>query len=371
MFCLAVILLAINICLVDSLKIILQLSADTKIASFKLKYSKHLTADKDEISSYQYVEIGGFVAVIGEFDSNLIKSLFFDDSVEAISIDRKVQAATIQEFAPKHLVRIFQENKIKRNQRMNVMISNNTSHAYILDTGILASHSDFGDRVTKIGQGSDCDTNGHGTAVASVVGSELFGVAKNISLIDYSVLDENGIGNISSVICALDTIIKLRRTGVILLAFTGEKSVVFENALQEVSKLGYLIVAPAGNFAADACKYSPSGAVGVITVGSINSCTDMLAPFSNWGPCVDIFSDGIDVMTLGVSGEEIDIRSGTSLSAAMVAGLLATYMGENNTADEAVSRMRRMAIRGKIQPKEMLAQTSSPNLILSNILAHY
>ena len=81
--------------------------------------------------------------------------------------------------------------------------------AYIIDTGIRKTHTEFGGRAihgyTAIsdGIGSD-DCNGHGTHVAGTVGGASYGVAKSVTLVAVRVLDCAGSGTNSGVIAGVD-----------------------------------------------------------------------------------------------------------------------------------------------------------------------
>ena len=64
--------------------------------------------------------------------------------------------------------------------------------AYVVDTGIDASHPEFGGRAFCLHSaptlGVPCiDDNGHGTHVAGTIGSRLHGVAKEVTLIGVKV----------------------------------------------------------------------------------------------------------------------------------------------------------------------------------------
>ena len=60
-------------------------------------------------------------------------------------------------------------------------------HAYIIDTGIRITHTDFGGRATSgfdaVDGGTADDCNGHGTHVAGTVGGTTYGVAKGVQLV--------------------------------------------------------------------------------------------------------------------------------------------------------------------------------------------
>ena len=72
-------------------------------------------------------------------------------------------------------------------------------HAYVIDTGILITHNDFGgrashgrDTVSEDNDSTDC--HGHGTHVAGTVGGQQYGVAKAVQIVGVRVLNCAGSG---------------------------------------------------------------------------------------------------------------------------------------------------------------------------------
>ena len=87
-------------------------------------------------------------------------------------------------------------------------------HAYVIDTGVLVGHGDFGGRASAppgadfIG-GPACspsldDESGHATHVAGTIGGATYGIAKAVSLVSVRVLGCSGSGSYSQVIAGVD-----------------------------------------------------------------------------------------------------------------------------------------------------------------------
>ena len=86
------------------------------------------------------------------------------------------------------------------------------------------------------------------------------------------------------------------------------------------------VVAAAGNDAEDACDTSPANVSAVITTGASDP-SDSAAWFSNWGPCVDLFAPGTDVLSAAhTSTAGVVAHDGTSMAAPHVTGAAARYL---------------------------------------------
>ena len=97
-------------------------------------------------------------------------------------------------------------------------------------------------------------------------------------------------------------------------------STAMETAVNNTISDGITLVAAAGNSDGTTPRY-PAGYAGVISVGA-TTISDTRASFSNFGPTVEVFAPGDNVVTLDRSGNLIQ-ASGTSFSSPIVAGVAA------------------------------------------------
>lgn len=240
--------------------------------------------------------------------------------------------------------------------------------AYVVDTGILASHTNFGGRVatgyTAINDGygtSDC--NGHGTHVAGTVGGATWGIAKDVALVPVRVLDCNGSGTTSGVIAGVDWVAKNgQRPGVLNLSLGGGASTSLDTAVANTVAAGYTVVVAAGNSNANACNYSPARAPTAITVGATTS-TDARASYSNFGSCIDLFGPGSSIQsTWYTSTTATATLNGTSMASPHVAGLAALIL-QNQPAASAAA-VTDSILAAATPAKVTSAGSGSPNLLI-------
>ncbi|MGW1463271.1 S8 family peptidase [Streptomyces sp. NPDC002308] len=205
--------------------------------------------------------------------------------------------------------------------------------AYILDTGIDYEHTEFGgvdgsraelgfDAVGDGRQGADC--YGHGTHVAGTVAGSTYGVAREANLVSVRVLGCDGSGSSSGLIAALDWVARNAvQPAVLNGSLGGGKSQAVNRATTALSAAGVLPVLAAGNDSKDACGVSPASADGALTVAASNR-SDQQTSFSNWGPCVELYAPGQDIVSARLGGGSVSLN-GTSMAAPHVTGLAVLY----------------------------------------------
>lgn len=241
--------------------------------------------------------------------------------------------------------------------------------AYVIDSGILASHADFGGRVsggaTFINDGrgtSDC--NGHGTHVAGSIGGATWGVAKGVNLIPVRVFACTGGSANSTIIAGIDWVRNNRiLPAVANMSLGGGASSATDTATNNLINSGVTVVVAAGNSNVDACTTSPARVANAITVGSTTS-TDARSSFSNWGTCVKIFAPGSSITSAWyTSNTATNIISGTSMASPHVAGAAVLVLAADNAATPAT-------VRSRIYNKSTLNKVTNPGAGSANRLLY-
>lgn len=239
-------------------------------------------------------------------------------------------------------------------------------YTYIIDTGVRASHNDFGGRVisgyTAIndGQGSN-DCNGHGTHVAGTVAGSTWGIAKAARIVPVRVLGCNGSGTNAGVVAGMDWVAANHtKPAVANMSLGGGASTATDNAVAGMRSAGVTVVVAAGNENQNACNVSPARSSAAITVGSTTS-SDARSNFSNWGSCVDIFAPGSSITSAWInSNSSTNTISGTSMASPHVAGIAALYLAGNPTASPAQVEN---AVINNASTGKVSGLNGSPNLL--------
>jgi subtilisin family serine protease len=266
--------------------------------------------------------------------------LLQDPRVALIEEDARVQAVATQTNAPWGLDRVDQP-ALPLNTSYVYNVTGANVNAYIVDSGIRATHTDFGTRVVSAfsyindGRGTN-DCNGHGTAVAGIVGGVTHGVAKGVKLHSVRVLDCLAQGTVSGVAAGVDWVTANHvKPAVANVSITAPVSTVLETAINNSIAAGVTYVVAAGNGNVDACTLSPSRVPAAITVAATTN-TDARWASSNFGTCVDLFAPGLDVPAPWYTGDTATILMvGTSMSTAHVTGAAALYLQGATTATPA------------------------------------
>ncbi|MDP9998841.1 S8 family serine peptidase [Pseudarthrobacter sulfonivorans] len=247
--------------------------------------------------------------------------------------------------------------------------------AYVVDTGVLASHAQFSGRITAgwsavaDGRGSG-DCNGHGTHVAGTVAGSTYGVAKGATVVPVRVLDCTGSGYNSDVVAGLDWIVAHHAAGipaVANLSVGGPASPAVDAALQAVINDGVTALVAAGNSAADACGSSPARLPAAVTVAASDSA-DRQASFSNFGSCVDLYAPGVEIVSAAYTSTTATASmSGTSMATPHVAGAAAVLLSHSPglTPAQVASALASNATAGVISG----AAAGTPNRLLYSAAA--
>lgn len=222
----------------------------------------------------------------------------------------------------------------------------------VLDTGVDAGHPDLAGVVhagvnllseavgDEAADGTAMDYNGHGTQVAGIIaarhnGFGIDGVCDGCSIEPIKVFDRDGTGAMADVLRGVAWA-RTQRLQALNMSFgTYEASPMLQEALQAAAQQGMLLIAAAGNDGAGEVTY-PAAYPGVLAIGSADGAG--ISRFSNFGPRVDYYAPGSDVLSTtsrALGPNPYAPLSGTSAAAAHASGVLAWVLQTGRSGADA------------------------------------
>lgn len=296
-------------------------------------------------SFWDFEDFMGFWAVDVDQDM-LMSELQTMPGVMTIEPNTKVQAFGLQNNATWGIDRSDQTSlPLNTQYRWRDNAAGQGAAVYVLDTGVHSAHPDFNGRASFVADcyslfGLSCSTSGttndpqgHGSHCAGTVGSTTYGIAKEVTIFNIRVLSSIGSGTIGGIVNGVNYAVNHNYNGVKIISMSlgGGAASALDNAVNAAFNAGVLSVVATGNSNNNGCTGSPAGAAEAFTVSATDR-NDNKASFSSYGPCVDMWAPGVDIVSTSNSGSGTNTFSGTSMATPHVAGAAALVASRGITS---------------------------------------
>jgi subtilisin family serine protease len=347
-----------------------------------LALQDHITATNAQESdvSFRY-NIESFMGFAAHLSKELLQQQLEHPNVKYIEADqvmsinyqqeaRAPAATATQTGATWGLARIWHTDLPVGTTYVYNTGAGNGVDVYVIDTGILTTHSDFGGRATSVYNAitneAATDLNGHGTHCSGTVAGNTYGVAKQALLKAVKVLSASGSGTNTGVIAGVNYVSNNKNTArrnVASMSLGGGASTALDSAVESSIAGGVTYSIAAGNDNANACNGSPARVTTAITVGATAN-TDARSSFSNFGTCVNVFAPGTSITSTWIgSNTATNTISGTSMATPHVAGVAALVLAQGLATTPAAVRtwITNNGSSGKISN----VGTGSPNILVN------
>ncbi|KAA0236085.1 MAG: hypothetical protein JJLCMIEE_00752 [Acidimicrobiales bacterium] len=245
------------------------------------------------------------------------------------------------------------------NQCCTLSAPPNGAPVAVIDTGVDSDADDLDQPgrvpICRSYIGGDCrqDDEGHGTAVASVIAADtddgvgVAGISPNSPIYGYQVCDPFGCP-VSAIVGAIVDAVN-DGADVINMSLGGPFFTLAEmNAVRFAFSRGVVVVASAGNDGLPWANY-PAGYRDTLSVAAVVTGTNSRAPFSSWGPTIDLTAPGTEIVLpfyVRAGSDDYASLSGTSFSGPHVSGIAALLRSANPSmsAEEVRGRLLTAAI---------------------------
>lgn len=168
------------------------------------------------------------------------------------------------------------------------------------------------------------DLNGHGTHVSGIILDCTQGL--EVMILPVRAMDALGRGSDLSISLGIEYAVQ-QSVDVINLSLGGPDSALKDDVIHQAVEAGIVVVTATGNGdengnPMDCASWCPAHLDECIVVGAYTE-EHTIAEFSNYGSSVDLCAPGVDIVSYGIGGEELAVKSGTSMAAPHISALAA------------------------------------------------